>query len=143
MNRRAFLQSVIVGAAIAPTFSRNLFSEETQRCVAITLDDPNTYEKPLFSAQERTDRILTMLKANNLRTALFVCGKRVDSEDGKALLKKWDDAGHMICNHSYSHLYFNAPKMPFEVYSDDFKKGGSYLRNESDIFEFIPATFML
>jgi len=127
MDRRSFLQTVIAGAAIAPTFSRKLLSEEGKRCVAITLDDPNTYEQPLFSWEQRADHILATLKANNLRTTLFVCGKRIDSEDGKLLIKKWDDAGHSICNHSYSHLYYNAPKMPFEFFADDVKKGDSMI----------------
>jgi peptidoglycan/xylan/chitin deacetylase (PgdA/CDA1 family) len=128
MNRRSFLQSAIAGAAIAPAFTRMLFSQRSERCVAITLDDPNTYDRPLFSWQERDDRILSTLKANGLRTALFVCGKRVDSEDGTALLKKWNEVGHMICNHSYSHLFYNAPKMPYEVYVDDFRKGEGIIR---------------
>jgi peptidoglycan/xylan/chitin deacetylase (PgdA/CDA1 family) len=129
MNRRKFLQTAVAGAIIAPAFSHKMFAQSEQRCVAITIDDPNNYEKPVFSVQERTDRILATLKTNNLRTALFVCGKRVDNEDGKMLLKKWDDAGHMICNHSYSHIYYNSKKLTFEEYADDFRKGEEIIKD--------------
>jgi peptidoglycan/xylan/chitin deacetylase (PgdA/CDA1 family) len=128
MDRRTFIQTAIAGAVIAPSFSRKMFAQDPQRCVAITLDDPNTYEKPILSTQERNDRILATLKANHLRIALFVCGKRVDDENGKMLLRKWDNAGHMICNHSYSHIYYNSKKLSFETYADDFRKGEGIIK---------------
>ena len=36
-----------------------------------------------------------------------MCGKRVDSNAGSQLVASWDRAGHLIGNHSYSHLNFN------------------------------------
>ena len=36
-----------------------------------------------------------------------MCGKRVDSNTGSQLIASWDRAGHLIGNHSYSHLNFN------------------------------------
>jgi peptidoglycan/xylan/chitin deacetylase (PgdA/CDA1 family) len=91
--------------------------------LAITIDDPTTTEQPHFTWQERSDRILATLDKYHVKAAIFVCSKRIDSDDGRTLIRKWDDAGHMICNHSYSHIYFNAPKLPFDVYAEDFRKG--------------------
>jgi peptidoglycan/xylan/chitin deacetylase (PgdA/CDA1 family) len=51
--------------------------------------------------------MLAALAANNLKSVLFVCGKRVDSDTGRQLITAWDRAGHLIGNHSYSHLDFN------------------------------------
>jgi peptidoglycan/xylan/chitin deacetylase (PgdA/CDA1 family) len=139
MDRRSFLQAVVASAAIAPLISRASLAQTNERSLAITIDDPNTAEQPLFSWQERADRILAALKDNSLRTALFVCGKRIDSDDGRMLIKKWDDAGHMICNHSYSHLFYNAPKMPFEYFAEDVKKGDGMIatyKNYTKLFRY-------
>ncbi len=42
---------------------------------------------------------------------------RVDSNSGRQLVADWDRAGHLIGNHSYSHLYFNV-----STDRDGFKK---------------------
>ena len=71
--------------------------------VAITMDNPNTDTKPLFSAQERDERILATLKKHHIKAALFVQGSQVDSAEGAALLNRWNEAGHLLGNHTYSH----------------------------------------
>ncbi len=77
--------------------------------VAITIDDPNVETKPLFNAQDRDHKILTALKNNgNLKAVLFVCGMRIDNPLGKILLQDWNNAGHILGNHTYSHLSFNS-----------------------------------
>lgn len=74
--------------------------------VSITMDDPHVQKLPLFSSKERNQKILDALTRHKLQALLFVCGKRIDNPEGKELLKTWDKAGHLIGNHSYSHLYF-------------------------------------
>lgn len=133
MNRRVFLQS-----SVAAYFTLNaaISKGSDRRSVAITIDDPNVTEQPLFDWKERGNRILNTLRKHNLKAALFVCGKRIDSDDGKTLIKMWNDSGHMICNHSYSHLFYNAPKMPFEFYRDDFLKGDGLVNSYPNFQKF-------
>ena len=57
---------------------------------AITMDDPNTFSKPLFSSEERNQKILSQLNFLNTKAALFVSGVRVNSDEGVNLLKNWD-----------------------------------------------------
>lgn len=90
--------------------------------VSFTMDDPEITESPLFSASERNLKILNTFKHSKIKAALFVCGMRIDNAEGQALLQSWDKDGHLIANHSYSHLYFNSKKMNFETYRDDFLK---------------------
>jgi len=75
--------------------------------IAFTFDDPTTDGSASLTWQEINERMLSALAANNLKAILFVVGKRVNSDSGKQLITAWDRAGHLIGNHSYSHLYFN------------------------------------
>ena len=97
--------------------------ESTRPQIAITMDDPKVDVSPQMGWQETNDRILGALVRRNLKAALFVCGMRVDRPEGHNLLSAWDDAGHIICNHSYSHLTYLS-KTSYEEYAADF------LRNE-------------
>ena len=55
------------------------------------------------------DSILGHLKKAGVQAALFVVGKNVESEEGRVLLSRWNDAGHIIGNHTYSHPGLSGP----------------------------------
>lgn len=76
--------------------------------IAFTFDDPTTDGGAGLTWQEVNERMLATLASANLKSILFVAGKRVNSDSGQQLVAAWDRAGHLIGNHSYSHLYLNA-----------------------------------
>ncbi len=76
-----------------------------QKQIAITIDDPNTYNNPVLDWQARNEKIISTLDKYGVEAALYVCGMRVNDENGINLLNSWDKNGHLICNPSYSHLY--------------------------------------
>ena len=101
--------------------------------IAITMDDPNINVSAQMGWQETNERILGALGGRNLKAALFVCGMRVDRPEGRSLLAAWDNAGHLICNHSYSHLTYMS-KTSYEEFGADF------LRNEPIIAPYRHST---
>lgn len=86
--------------------------------VAVTFDDPRLDVDPSLTSQAVNNRILSTLAERRLQTALFVCGQRVDSPDGQSLVAEWDTAGHLIGNHSYSHLHYH--RTSYEDFAADF-----------------------
>jgi peptidoglycan-N-acetylglucosamine deacetylase len=109
-----------------------------QKQISISIDDPNT-EKKAISWQEINSKILETLSKNKLKAALFVCGVRIDSKEGQDLLNEWDKNGHLICNHSYSHLYYNSKKNPAFTFIKDFEKCDQIIstyKNYSKLFRF-------
>ena len=91
--------------------------------LAITIDDLdlNVEDAPLLDPERRNEAILEALRREKLQAAIFVCGMRVDTPRGKQHLLAWDRAGHLIGNHSYSHLNF--PRVGFEKFSADVARG--------------------
>lgn len=146
MNRRNFLRHSLLAAGAtyvaARTANGAIFTPDDTPSIAITIDDPNTKLSPLKSWQERNEGILQALQNHQLKAALFVCGKRIDSEEGKALLKRWDDAGHVIANHSYSHLYYNSPKMDFPTYRDDLLHGETIINSYKNFTKLFRYPFL-
>lgn len=126
MDRRNFIKTVSIGMAlIGMGMPSSLFSNDEiiiKPQLAITIDDPNSYQSPLMSPSERNLAILRNLKAHNLQAALFVCGHRVDNPAGKKLLQSWNNAGHILGNHSYSHHYFHSAKIDIEIFMEDIIK---------------------
>lgn len=105
--------------------------------IAITLDDFALEEVSLAKATQRNQAVIaTLRKHNNLQAAGFICGRRVDNEIGKSVLKEWDQAGHIIANHTYSHWYyhkhsveeFSADILRCEALIKDYKNFRKYFR---------------
>lgn len=133
MDRRNFLKTVGINGLIAGTsliITAQTKQKSTQPQVAITLDDPDLDATPIQTPSERDRRILKALRKNsNLKAALFVSGRKIDSPDGAKLLASWNAAGHLIGNHSYSHSYYPSSKITFEQYRDDIVRVENILKN--------------
>ena len=127
MRRRSFLLSSLALAACAAAPKAPSASSNARR-LTVTMDDPNLEETPRLAPGPRNAAILQTLAARKHRAALFVCGMRVDSPDGAALLGQWSAAGHMLGNHSYSHRYFHSEKMSVADYVAELERGESVMR---------------
>ncbi|MGH9742268.1 MAG: polysaccharide deacetylase family protein [Candidatus Acidiferrum sp.] len=137
MNRRKFIASAIKAASAvscAPLLANSLDANVAQANpaqprlsnapppqLAITMDDPRLKLDTGLQWPDANSRILKALDSRSIRAALFVCGMRVDEPEGSKLLASWDQAGHMICNHSYSHLNYGGPTS-YADFAVDFLK---------------------
>jgi len=133
MNRREFLYSSLAVAG----FSVLGFSSSNRPQVAITMDDFRWDGGILLAPGERNARILSELKEAKIQAALFVCGQYLVNDEGQTLLKKWDQAGHWIGNHTYSHQNYNA--VSTEEFTADILKNENILKvypNFQKLFRF-------
>lgn len=137
LNRRKFLSSAFKTASAvscAPLFANTLSALTPQAAsassrasnaqppqLAITMDDPRLKLDTGLQWPDANSRILKALDSRSIRAALFVCGMRVDEPEGSRLLSSWDHTGHMICNHSYSHLNYCGPTS-YADFAVDFLK---------------------
>jgi peptidoglycan/xylan/chitin deacetylase (PgdA/CDA1 family) len=98
--------------------------------IAITIDDFNWNKSLKLSPDERNRAILQALRSHgDLKAALFVACRNVESNKGKELLREWDRAGHLIANHSFSHKYLNSNKVTAEVFTTDIAKCDEIIRS--------------
>ncbi len=95
MTRRSLLQAALLKAPRPPE-------------LAITLDDFNWLAIPNPFGPVASRTLLDTLEAHGLKTALFVIGRNVESPEGRSTLGQWNDAGHLIGNHTYSHRNFHS-----------------------------------
>lgn len=65
-----------------------------KKLVALTFDDgPSRY----------TGKLLDALKKHNAKATFFVVGSRLDNDSNNALLKRMENEGHVVGNHSQNH----------------------------------------
>lgn len=86
--------------------------------VAFTFDDgPTLAETPRFTPAQRNQALLDALAAHGTQAALFVTsGNGADRPQGQALARAWGEAGHLLGNHTVTHLDLNAPDVALVQY---------------------------
>jgi peptidoglycan/xylan/chitin deacetylase (PgdA/CDA1 family) len=128
MNRREFTR-IAAASAVALGLKRSSFAKPAAAPqFAITMDDFNWRNAVHPTAAERNRAILDVLNANGRKAALFVVGRNADDNDGKTLLRSWDDAGHIIGNHTYSHRSLNS-EITVAQYEEDIQHAESILKD--------------
>jgi peptidoglycan/xylan/chitin deacetylase (PgdA/CDA1 family) len=154
MNRRKFLSSAIKissAASCSTLFGSTLLAGSPLQApavnssasslrpqLALTMDDPTTTLDSLMRWPDANSRILNAISARNVRAALFVCGHRVDEPDGTKLLSAWDQAGHQICNHTYSHPAYTE-RTSYSDFAVDFLKNEKVIagyHNRTSLFRY-------
>src|SRR2546423_1625281 len=131
MNRRDFTRIAGLGALAAGFSSVPALAQKPAPQFSITMDDFHWQNAVKLTGAERNEAILETLRAHSTKAALFVIGRNIDEEQGKRLLSAWDQAGHLIGNHTYSHQSFNAPDTNVQAYEDDILRAEALLKDFS------------
>jgi peptidoglycan-N-acetylglucosamine deacetylase len=127
MNRREFGKGFALGAMALRIHDITTFPPPSAPQIALTMDDFAWRNAIKLSAQERNEAILGTLDKTQIRAALFVIGRNVEDQEGRELLKGWNDAGHLIGNHTYSHRNYHDPALTTSFYEEDILRAESLL----------------
>lgn len=109
-------------------FLRCLFSARMLAAqeIALTFDDAPIADGFYFTGVARTETLITKLKNQNVPQVAFYCvSSRADSS-GRARLRRYAEAGHIIANHSHSHARMQ--RLGAAGYIQDIFKADAILR---------------
>lgn len=89
--------------------------------VAFTFDDaPNMKDLPRLTAAQRNAAMLAALAKHRVQAALFVtAGFGSDRPAGNALVRAWGEAGHLIGNHTMTHVDLNSEAVSLQQYQKE------------------------
>jgi peptidoglycan/xylan/chitin deacetylase (PgdA/CDA1 family) len=127
MNRRNFAKLVGL-SALAAGFNIPALARKPAPQFSITMDDFHWRNAIKLTGAERNQSILETLRTHSTKAALFVIGGNIDDEQGKQLLSAWDQAGHLIANHTYSHRNLNLPETDVKFFQDDILRAEVLLK---------------
>lgn len=102
LSRRALCQGLVSAA----------FGNSVGRSLAITLDDFDVSRSSPLAPKAANRALLDTLDKHGLQAALFVAAKNIADADRRKLLSEWRDAGHLIGNHTFSHVPIDSMDLP-------------------------------
>lgn len=92
----------------------------SQPTISFTFDDGVTGDMPDYSFEQWNEMLLDQLDRAEVKAVFFVTGANKLDEKGQFLLKSWNDRGHSIGNHTFSHINYNRPETTFEKFKREF-----------------------
>lgn len=102
-----------------------------QPTVSFTFDDGATRDMPGYAFEKWNALLLKNLRDANVKTVFFVTGANKTDAKGRYLLAQWNDEGHRIGNHTYTHPNYGNKSVSFEAFKQEFLRTDSVIRNYS------------
>lgn len=109
-------------------------SDNKKPKISFTFDDGSTLNMPNYELKEWNQLILDNLKKHNIKAVFFATGSFLEGSNGNYVLSAWNDAGHKIANHTYSHPSFNSKKTTLESFKLELLRNDSIIKRFSNYF---------
>ncbi|WP_417488778.1 polysaccharide deacetylase family protein [Maricaulis sp.] len=100
----------MIGLALLAGFAAAATAQEpTPRGrIALSFDDAPRGQGPLYTGSQRAEALIETLRAVNAPpVAFFVKTDGLGSEEGRARIRAYGEAGHLIANHTNSHNWLS------------------------------------
>ncbi len=100
--------------------------------ISFTFDDGITDDLAGYPFEDWNEMILRSLDEAGLKSIFFVMGRNKLDEKGQYLLQSWNDRGHGIANHTFSHPNFGSEKNPAVFFEEELVKTHSIIADYSN-----------
>jgi len=114
----------------------------SQSKVSFTFDDGALGNRPSYTFDEWNGMLLRKLNDANIEAMFFITGNDKTGTKGKQLLKSWNDNGHKIANHTFTHPNYNAKTTTTADFKTDFLKNDKLISKYSNYVKFFRFTYL-
>lgn len=118
------------------------FADAQKPKIAFSFDDGSVNDMPGYKLEEWNEMLLKTLEKNHIKSVLFVKGGNMSGDKGEYVISSWDNAGHKIANHTYSHKNFNNDKVTLEYYENDFLINDTIVRKYKNFYPYFRFPFL-
>ena len=112
---------------------------QTKPKIAFTFDDGSINDIGDYKLAVWNQLLLDNLKKYKLKSILFSAGANKTNAKGDYVLTSWNNAGHLIANHTISHPNFNSEKTTLESFENELIQNDKLIKkytNYSPYFRF-------
>lgn len=116
--------------------------DETKPKISFTFDDGAPNDIGDFKLEMWNQLLLDNLKKHNLRAILFSSGYNKENEKSKYVLSSWNDAGHLIGNHTYSHANFNSKMVSLKSFESELIQIDTIMNKYSNYYRYFRFPYL-
>ena len=110
--------------------------------LALTFDDGNSKNRLSYDYNKINNMILDHLGKHKVKALLYVCGRNMDNKNGDEVLTSWNNAEHILANHTYSHWHYHNEKVSVSDFTNDISKCDSLLKKYPNYIKYFRAPYL-
>ena len=137
-----FLLAVFCATGIQSKWLKTPIKTKEKPRIAFTFDDGSVNDMPGYTLEGWNKQLLNNLKKHKLRSILFSAGKNKASDKGKYILSSWNNAGHKIANHTFSHPNFDDESNTLENFELELIKNDSIIKGYSNYYPYFRFPYL-
>ena len=128
----AFICSCKGNAAHKSIASQTVPIQAAKPKISFTFDDGITNDILNYKFEEWNEMILQSLEKAEVKSIFFVTGLNKQNKKGRFLLNTWNDRGHKIANHTFSHPNFNDENVSIDDFETELLKTDAIISEYSN-----------
>lgn len=110
--------------------------------IAFTFDDGSIDDMGEYKLKSWNQLLLDHLKKHKLKAILFSAGANKRTEKGKYVLTSWNNSGHLIANHTFSHPNFNSKNTSLEDFEKELTRNDQLIKNYSNYYPYFRFPYL-
>jgi peptidoglycan/xylan/chitin deacetylase (PgdA/CDA1 family) len=110
--------------------------------IAFTFDDGSISDFGEYKLEVWNQLLLNQLKKNKVKAILFSAGANKSSPKGKYVLSSWNNSGHLIANHSISHVNFNSENTSLEAFKLELSTNDRLIKSYSNYYPYFRFPYL-
>jgi peptidoglycan/xylan/chitin deacetylase (PgdA/CDA1 family) len=117
-------------------------NQQVRPKISFTFDDGQVNDIVEYKLEVWNQLLLNHLKRHNLKAILFSSGANKNSEKGKYVLSSWNNAGHLIGNHTLTHPNFNSKNISLEAFKNELSKNDLIIKKYSNYYPYFRFPYL-
>ncbi len=114
----------------------------SQSIISFTFDDGSLSNRPNNTFEQWNGMILKKLNDAHVEAMFFVQGKGKSGNKGKQLLKSWNDSGHKIANHTFTHPNYNSDHISIADFKNELLKNETVINSYTNYRKFFRFPYL-
>ncbi|QHT71647.1 polysaccharide deacetylase family protein [Rhodocytophaga rosea] len=110
--------------------------------ISFTFDDGAIHDIGNYNLETWNQLLLDNLKKHDLKAILFSSGYNKTSEKGKYVLSSWNNSGHFIANHTFSHPNFNSNNTSLEAFKLELIQNDTLINKYSNYYPYFRFPYL-
>lgn len=110
--------------------------------ISFTFDDGSTSDMPGYPLMRWNNSILEALEKHQAKAIFFATGDRLGGLKGKQVLQSWDQQGHKIANHTFTHPNFQSDANTPDRFESELLKNDSLIKSYAHYFPYFRFPYL-
>ncbi|MEA5257558.1 polysaccharide deacetylase family protein [Arcicella aquatica] len=110
--------------------------------ISFTFDDGSIDDIGAYKLEVWNQMLLDNLKKHDLKAILFSAGGNKSTAKGKYVLSSWNNAGHLIANHTISHPNFNSKNVSLESFKLELTQNDAVINKYSNYLPYFRFPYL-